>query len=169
MAACASPSSRRAGPRPASWATGTRQTLIDNEAPEFGVVNLQGSENIGSSTGGWTLMITKDAADPDLAWQAMEGTFGNAEVVASLTTLMPATKAANDLVLTDAFYDPFKEVCRRTRAPDLAECGAAGNGRDRAHGESGGDPGREIRRAGRHGHRHAVHRGDRELRVASAA
>jgi ABC-type glycerol-3-phosphate transport system substrate-binding protein len=87
-----------------------RQPLIDNEAPEFGVVNLQGAENIGSSTGGWTLMITKDAADPDLAWQAMEATFGDPEIVASLTTLMPATIAANELVLTEEFYDPFKEV-----------------------------------------------------------
>jgi ABC-type glycerol-3-phosphate transport system substrate-binding protein len=87
-----------------------RQNLIDNEAPEFGVVNLQGSENIGSTTGGWTLMITKDAADPDLAWQVMEHTFSNPDVVASLTTLMPATIAANELVLTEEFYEPFKEV-----------------------------------------------------------
>lgn len=89
------------------WA---RQTLIDNESPEFGVVNLQGAENIGSTTGGWTLMITKDAANPDLAWQVMEATFGDPEITASLTTLMPATFAASELVLTDDFYTPFKEV-----------------------------------------------------------
>jgi ABC-type glycerol-3-phosphate transport system substrate-binding protein len=89
------------------WA---REPLIENQAPEFGVVNLRGAENIGSTTGGWTMMITKDASDPDLAWTVMEHTFGTPEVLATLTGLMPATKAANELVLTDAFYDPFKEV-----------------------------------------------------------
>lgn len=87
-----------------------REPLIENEAPEFGVVNLRGAENIGSTTGGWTLMITKDASDPDLAWQVLEHTFSNPEVAASLTTLMPASTAANALVLTDEFYAPFKEV-----------------------------------------------------------
>lgn len=89
------------------WA---REDLITNEAPEFGVVNLKGSENIGSTTGGWTMMITKDARNPEMAWKAMEYTFGTPEILATLTNLMPATKAANKLVLTDEFYVPFKEV-----------------------------------------------------------
>jgi multiple sugar transport system substrate-binding protein len=88
----------------------SRGTLIDNEAPEFGVINVKGSENIGSTTGGWTLMITKDSKNPELAWQVMEQTFSVPEIAASLTTLMPATIAANELVLTDPFFQPFKEV-----------------------------------------------------------
>lgn len=89
------------------WA---REPLIEANAPEFAVVNLRGSENIGSTTGGWTMMITKDASDPATAWAAMDYTFGTPEVLATLTGLMPATKAANALVLTDEFYAPFKEV-----------------------------------------------------------
>jgi multiple sugar transport system substrate-binding protein len=89
------------------WA---RESLIENNAPEFAVMNLKGSQNIGSSTGGWTMMITKDASDPETAWKAMEYTFGTPEVLATLTGLMPATKAANALVLTDEFYAPFKDV-----------------------------------------------------------
>lgn len=89
------------------WA---REALIANQAPEFGVVNVQGSKGIGSSTGGWTMMITKDSQQPEAAWEVMEHTFGSPDVLATLTNIMPATKAANELVLTDPFYQPFKEV-----------------------------------------------------------
>lgn len=87
-----------------------RETLQANKAPEFGVVNVRGAKGIGSSTGGWTLMITKDSKQPEIAWEVLEYTFSDPKVLTTLTSIMPATRAANAIALTDDFYTPFKEV-----------------------------------------------------------
>ncbi len=55
------------------------------------------------------MCIPASSPNKDLAWRFCEFAF-QAQNLVILTSLMPATKAANQLVNTDAIYTPFKEV-----------------------------------------------------------
>jgi ABC-type glycerol-3-phosphate transport system substrate-binding protein len=77
---------------------------------DYGITNLEGSDGIGSTTGGWILAITKDSKHPQEAFDYMQWAIGVPDNLIRLTDIMPVTKAANAIALTDDFYTPFKEV-----------------------------------------------------------
>lgn len=77
---------------------------------DYGIINLRGrTGKIGSSTGGWVLTMPAASSNKDLAWKFAEFAFQPHNLI-KLTTLMPATPAANALVLQDPIYNPFKKV-----------------------------------------------------------
>lgn len=77
---------------------------------QYGIVNLRGrTGQIGSTTGGWVMSMPAASSNKELAWKFCEFAY-RPENLVKLTTLMPATKAANARVLKDAIYAPFKEV-----------------------------------------------------------
>jgi ABC-type glycerol-3-phosphate transport system substrate-binding protein len=76
----------------------------------YGIVNLRGrTGKIGSSTGGWVLTMPSAGGNKDAAWKFFEFVFQPANLV-GLTSIMPATLAANAMVLKDPIYAQFKEV-----------------------------------------------------------
>ena len=77
---------------------------------DYGIVALEGSAGIGSSTGGWLLAISRDAQHPQEAMDFVAWLLGTPENIARFTNLMPSTEAANELVLQEEFYDIFKEL-----------------------------------------------------------
>lgn len=84
---------------------------------EFDVVALEGDGGVaGSTTGGWVLSITKDADDPEIAFQFMESVL-SPENITKFTNLFPATHAGAEVALPDEFYDPFKELLEVAHHP----------------------------------------------------
>jgi multiple sugar transport system substrate-binding protein len=92
------------------WSKATLDTMGMKWPDDYGIVNLEGDAGIGSTTGGWILAITKDSKHPQEAFDYMQWAIGTPENLIRLTDIMPVTKAANAIALTDDFYAPFKEV-----------------------------------------------------------
>ncbi|MFN8447811.1 MAG: sugar ABC transporter substrate-binding protein [Anaerolineae bacterium] len=102
------------------WSAGTLESDYGMTYPDdYGIVVLQGSDGIGSSTGGWIFTVTRDSQHPQEALDFIAWILGDAERLSKFTGLMPATAGASALVLQDDFYTPFKELLEspNTRHP----------------------------------------------------
>jgi multiple sugar transport system substrate-binding protein len=77
---------------------------------DYGVILLEGTAGVGSSTGGWLASITRDAQHPQEAYDFLEFIVNTPENLVRFTNIMPSSIAGTPLALTDEFYDPFKEV-----------------------------------------------------------
>lgn len=77
---------------------------------DYGVVALEGTAGIGSSTGGWLLALSRDSKYPQEAMDFVSWLIGTPENLARFTNIMPSTEAANELVFQEEFYDIFKEL-----------------------------------------------------------
>jgi multiple sugar transport system substrate-binding protein len=102
------------------WSADTLEADYGMTYPDdYGIVVLEGSDGIGSSTGGWIISITRDSDNPQQAMDFMAWILGEPERLSQFTGLMPATAGASELVLQDEFYDPFKELLEspNTRHP----------------------------------------------------
>lgn len=84
----------------------------------YGVVALDGSETgeAGSTTGGWVISVTKDAENPETAFDFVVSVL-SPENITKFTNLFPATPAGAEVALPDEFYDPFKELLEVAQHP----------------------------------------------------
>ncbi len=93
------------------WASDVLSADYDMTFPDdYGIVPLEGSAGIGSSTGGWLFAISRDAKHPKEAMDFMKWVVSTPENLGLFTNIMPATPAATQVTLLGEFYDPFKEV-----------------------------------------------------------
>ena len=102
------------------WSAGTLESDYGMTYPDdYGIVVLEGSAGIGSSTGGWIFTITRDSQHPQEAFDFIAWILGDPERLANFTGLMPATAGASALTLEGEFFDPFKELLEspNTRHP----------------------------------------------------
>lgn len=102
------------------WSAGTLESDYGMTYPDdYGIVVLEGSAGIGSSTGGWIFTVTRDSQHPQEALDFIAWILGDPERLSQFTGLMPATAGASELVLQDDFYTPFKELLEspNTRHP----------------------------------------------------
>lgn len=77
---------------------------------DYGVLPLEGSAGIGSSTGGWLFALSRDAKHPKEAMDFMNWVLSTPDNLALFTNLMPSTPAATEIALPGDFYKPFDEV-----------------------------------------------------------
>jgi ABC-type glycerol-3-phosphate transport system substrate-binding protein len=103
------------------WSAGTLESDYGMTYPDdYGIVVLEGSDGVGSSTGGWIFTITRDSDNQQEAMDFIAWILGDAERLSTFTGLMPATTAgASELTLEGEFYQPFKDLLEspNTRHP----------------------------------------------------
>ncbi len=95
------------------WAVDYLETRTP--VPPYGVTLLK-NKQIGSSTGGWILAMSRFAKDRDAAWKFMEFVFQPDNLV-NFTNLMPATIEAAKQTLQDPKYRLYHEVLPYSRHP----------------------------------------------------
>ena len=102
------------------WSAGTLESDYKMKYPDdYGIVALEGSAGIGSSTGGWIFAVTRDSKNPQEALNFIAWILGDGERLSKFTGLMPSTAAASALTLKGDFYEPFKKLLEspNTRHP----------------------------------------------------
>ncbi|MAS37950.1 MAG: hypothetical protein CL610_28405 [Anaerolineaceae bacterium] len=93
------------------WSANTLETDYGMTWPDdYGIIPLEGSAGMGSSTGGWIFAISRDAQNPEVAMDFINFVLSDPENLVRFTGLMPATRSANEIALEGEFYDPFKEL-----------------------------------------------------------
>lgn len=102
------------------WSADTLKADYKMEYPkDYGIVVLQGSDGVGSSTGGWIFTISRDSKHPQEALDFIAWILGNPDRLSKFTGLMPATSGAAAETLKGEFFDPFKKLLEspNTRHP----------------------------------------------------
>lgn len=102
------------------WSAGSLTNDYKMNYPDdYGIVALEGSDGIGSSTGGWLFSITRDSKHPQEAMDFIAWILGDPQRLANFTGLMPSTAGASALTLKGDFYEPFKKLLEspNTRHP----------------------------------------------------
>ena len=83
--------------------------------PPYGITLLK-NKQIGSSTGGWILAMSRHSRNRQDAWRFMEFVF-QPENLVQFTGIMPATIEANKLTMQEDRYRLYKEVLPYSRHP----------------------------------------------------
>jgi ABC-type glycerol-3-phosphate transport system substrate-binding protein len=93
------------------WSANALSSDYGMEYPEdYSIVALEGDAGTGSTTGGWIIGISRDAANPEAAMDFIKYLLTDAENLAALTDILPSTEAASQVDLQEEFYDPFKAL-----------------------------------------------------------
>ncbi len=93
------------------WSADTLESDYSMSYPDdYGIATLEGSDGVGSSTGGWIFTVTRDSQHPQEALDFIAWILGDAERLSTFTGLMPATSGAAALSLQGEFFQPFKDL-----------------------------------------------------------
>lgn len=77
---------------------------------DYGIVVLEGSDGVGSTTGGWIVSISRDSDNPQEAMDFLAWILNDPERLSRFSGLMPATVGASEIALQGEFYQPFKDL-----------------------------------------------------------